>query len=1010
MRLTPPKKGPKCKSCPLFKKGIIVQDRYRLSAFQGLALVGEIPGKEEVKQHTVFVGPTGRTTDNILRMMNVDPSSVFITNCIRCGLPNGMKPEEKEAEAAMECCKPLVMENLKAVKPKTVIMMGAVPLRALTDLVGINKYRGCVFEDDHPWHTTCTFHPASVLRRKAPQQNFDLIYYDLKKAWELSQGLVEIWEPDIKDSTDADALIEFLIDVRDRELPLAMDVETTDDIKGRIDAYTAQLETIGLAAMRFDGDWSTATGDEKPECWSIPWPGAYPKFYDPDQAAIIVELIKEICRNPKQRVIFHNKLFDVPVLERFLEMDILAIRDDTLLLHHALYPKTAHTLQQVASQFLAIRPWKDNFKEFEQIAFWRQKQVYVSWEKAEDEEEAEMLMKRSWDLSQDRFEELLKYNASDAGGTLDIFTPMLFEARQDGVLDVYERDRQLVDRTMAWTEDGIGIDLAKRRQLDKEYTERLIQKEADLRELSTLDPYSKLEPEIHKAEAEVNRWYDKARELGRIATLLKKGEDAWKDRTAYIEKKRELVEELKPDILDSFDYPEDLAKAEAQLARAERDQSDIEAARYGLERYGEGAEQTYRAGVPSAREKAATAREELHRLRKTPTKDTFNPNSGDHIRLIVMRRGIVPTKVTLKAKLPSVSKDSLWPHQDDEFVGQLFAWREDFKLHSTYIKNLHKKLGPDGRLHPQYKLSSTPSGRFGMTPAANTWPYSMREMMIPSEGCVIIGADYNALELRVVSLLSGEPEWIKIFQNEGDLHETMAARYFPDEFPKVNKLWHAFKGTEKEKDKKYPRRKELRDRGKNITFGDIYLAGAETLYEQVRSKRPEIKTKAQHAQLRREVAAMQRVLRGATPHRLKWAVMQESLVGDVGYLHTTKWVDAWNDQEHGGRMRKWPIRPDPNECANHPIQGMAADIINASTERLISRLKERKIYRDGAWIILQVHDAWYLEVEEQYADEVRAMLQEAMECRIEYTSPVTGETNWMRFTAEASIGSNVAEV
>lgn len=1014
MSLILPKAGPECKSCPLFKKGIVVQDRYSPQHFEGLALVGQIPGRDEVRQHTVFIGPTGKTTDSTLRMFNADPGSVYFTNCIKCGLPNGAMPEEKEAEKAMECCQPLVLENLRRVGPKAVCLLGAIPLRALTSLQGITKYRGCILETEDPWYLTSTFHPASVLRRKAPQQNFDIIYYDLKKAWELSRGLVEPWEPDIRDSSDEKALIEFLRDVHKRRLPLAVDVETTDDVAGRIDAYTARLETVGIAAMRTQADWSEAKGDERTEAWSIPWPGAYPKFYSPKGAKTIVTLLKKIFSDPKQHLIFHNKLFDVPVLERFFEMEIDAIRDDTLLLHHAVYPKTSHTLQQVASQFLVIHPWKDNFKEFEQIAYWRERQVYLEWEKTEDDEEMDSLQKRAWDLSHDRFEELLKYNASDAAATLDIYTVLIHEARTDGLLDVYERDRRLVDRTMAWTEDGIGIDLVKRQKLDREYSKRIDEKEAELRELCTLEPFAELAPRIKAAEDEVNSWYERARELGRIATLLRKGPDHWKSRAPYIAKQTAKLEAIEdqPELFEGGEEARLKAtqKLRAGIARAERDMRDMEQAEEALERHGDDAEQVASSTVPKARAKAKEARKKLQELRKTPTKETFNPRSGDHIRLIVMRRGVIPTKVTKKAHLPSVSKDSLWPRMDDEFVAKLFDWREDYKLWSTYIKNLHKKLGPDGRLHPQYKLASTPSGRFGMTPAANTWPYSMREMMVASPGCKIVGADYNALELRVVSLLSGEPEWIRVFSEEGDLHEIMAARYFPDEFPQVNKKWHAFKGTEKEKDEAFPRRKELRGRGKNVTFGDIYLAGAQTLYEQIRSKMPDVKTKEQHEKLRREVMAMQRVLRASTPCRMKWANSQSQIAKECGYLNTTRWIDTVTEEGQGGRIRKWPIKEDPNENANHPIQGMAADIINASTERLVARLEEEGIYRNGAWIILQVHDAWYVEAEEQYAELVKGILEETMYCEITYTSPVTGEPNTMHFTAEAKIGDSVAEV
>jgi uracil-DNA glycosylase family 4 len=964
-----------------------------------LSLVGEIPGFEEVRQHTVFIGPTGKLADTLLRIASIDPSTVHFTNCIRCGLPRGAKPEEQVAIKAAECCKPLVLHNLREVEPKSVCLLGAVPLKALVGLTGITKYRGCLLEHEDSWDLTSSFHPASTFprkMRKAPQQHLDLIYYDLKKAWGLSQGLVKHWKPNIFDSKDVKGLLRFLSQIRKHRIPVALDVETTDDIRGRIDAWSARLETIGVAAR---------IGEEY-LAWSIPWPQAYPNYYPVRSGNQIVKALDQLLADPKQTLVFHNKLFDVPVLERHFNRPIDALCEDTLILHHAVYPKTPHNLQQVASQYLAIPPWKDNFKEFEQISFWRQKQVYMEWEGTEDQDEQDDLAKRSWDLNQDLFEELLHYNASDAAATIEIYEIMCQEAKHDGLWDVYERDRRLVHYTLDWTEDGIGIDREKRRELEAEYSKRLDEMEIDLRKLSTLPASVELEPQILEAQTECQAWYEKARELKRAATLLQRGPDTWRDAESYIEKnERKLSEESDPNKVSRI--KRGLVSARAALA-------DINVARKAV---ADGlTEADLLMQSAEARKMGQRSQANLRKLRQKPAADTFNPRSTHHIREIVIRRGVIPTKVTKKTKLPSVSRDSLWPHQDDEFVGQLFKWRDDYKLYSTYIKNLEKKLGPDGRLHPVYKLHSTPSGRFGMSPAANTWPHSMRQMMIASEGCKIVGADYNALELRVVALLSGEPEWIEIFGGDGKLHERMSARYFPDEFPQINEQWLAYEGTEEEKNKAFPRRKELRKRAKNVTFGDIYLASAETLYEQIRTKMPEIRTKEQHEQLKREVAAMQRVLRAATPTRMKWAYMQSDIAKQARCLKTARWMDPTIKEEQGGRIRKWTIQPDPNECANHGVQGMAGDIFNASARRLVEALQAEDLYRTHVWIILPVHDAWYLEVDDishkngTLPEYVAKLLEKCMYTEISYKSPVTGATNTMRFTAEAKIGNTIAEV
>jgi len=979
--------------------------------YSGLSLVGEMPGRNEVKQLRPFVGASGWVLKTVWDLLGVNSGQIHVTNCIRCGLPGGAKLPEEKGKFAAECCRPLLIENLNRIGAKVVCAVGAVPWAALSGMTGIDKFRGTVLEpvEGEPWLLTSTIHPAGLLRTEARKIMYDLLYADLKKAYDLAGGQVELWVPDVRDASDSSALINFLDKVLVNGYPMSADVETTDDILGRIDGWTARLLTIGVASTVTD--WSE--GSTEPQAWSIPWKPAFQEYYSDRSWKELTGLMMRILDNPKQHVIFHNKSFDVPVLQRHLKINIDAIRDDTLLMHHAGYPKLPHKLQQVASQFFAVEPWKDNFKVSDE-KFWKfQSKLEVDWDRetADPEEDSEELSKRVWELEQDNFAELLWYNAADAAVTEKLYHILRKDLKEMGLLEVYRRDRKLSDYTLDWTEDGIGIDLEQRAVLDRKYSTELAEMEAKLRELSRLPLLAEVQPKISELVDKVNGLLDDRRQLSRVITLIDKGVRNLKDRHKFIEKKGEELKQLQQDKAPA----KKIAKARTTLARAIRDQEDIDLAR----KYSEEGKDGFDLNKIRDDQKIETDlyRDQLTQARKQLTKETFNPRSGAHVLEVVLRRGMTPTKVTKKKNI-SVSRDSLWPLRSDEFIDLLFSWRKSQKLHSTYIVNLRNKLGPDRRLHPVWKIYSTPTGRFGTTPAVQNWPKSMRSLMIASPGHKIVGADYAALELRIAALLSDEPEWVDAFLNNKDLHEILAARYFP-EFAKLNEDWHNFAGDKNAKDAKFPRRSELRNRGKNITFGDIYLAGAETLYDQVREKRPDIQTREEHDQLRREVAAMQRVLRAATPNRLRWAELQLREADQNAALRTAVWPQSWNGviEEQGGRERRWPMgNPSPNECANFPIQGMAADIMNAATIRLIDMLREKDLYRNGIWIIMQVHDALYLEVADEYQgskylpDLAAKYLEESMYCEIEYQSPVTGRTNTMKFPAEAKVGSCVKEV
>ena len=995
------KQGPECYRCPLVHQGVAVEDRLPTAEFCGLSIVGEMPGKLEVLKRLPLMGPTGGIIRGIAAGIGMDMETVHVTNCIRCGLPGGAKLTDAEGLLAADCCRPLVNNNLKTMGTTTALCIGSIPWASLANLKGIDKYRGTVLPGDEfePWNLTCTLHPAGLLHVSSRAVLAELVYADIRKAWHLATGVVTMWAPEIRDSSDVDALVTWLEEVSANKTPIACDVETDGIHPFEHDLEPCNLLTAAFATMDKD--------TQVPVAYSIPYPKAYPDFYDPQQWMRIDNAIRNLFKDREQPIVFHNKRFDVPVLERHWDSYIDAIKEDTLLLHHAVCPKLPHKLQQVTSQFLAVEPWKDQYKDTESNIFSERADAIDDWEDLSEEEQEEALTQIR-DLDNTSFSELLWYNACDAAATIHIYHLLMAEAQEDNVLDVYMRDRELDDETLQWTLNGIGIDLDQRAKLEVEYDARIDAKISEMRSTCLLptdkDMAKRIDPILQdRAETDV-----KARRLGRVSTLMKKFEDGG----SLPKSKEDLIAKLESQ-RDKHEG-DALKRLEIKIKKAYQDQGDIDLATSLLE--GGQLSDNIKAESESLKTLLKQQLAIVKNIQKMPTQEGFKPGSANHVREILMLRGLSPTKVCAKAKdkdgnrLLSVSKDSMWDLRDDIFVGTLFDWRTDAKLQSTYIRKLEYRLGKDGRLHPNWRLPATPSGRFGTQPAVQNFPHAMKYLMVPSEGCVLVGADYAALELRIAALLGDEPAWIKTFLANGDLHSLMAHKYFSQEYPDLDAMWQATEGDEKAKDKAVPRRKELRGRGKNITFGDIYLAGAETLYYQVREKMPDIKTPEQHMALRREVARNQAVLRAATPNRVEYAAISQRFATENNYLTSPFWVDQYGNKR-GGRCRKWPLGdPSPNETANHPIQSMAADIMNSATMRLVNWLQTEGIYCNGAWIILQIHDALYLEVEKQYAELVKEFLERALYTEIEYRSPVTNRVNLMKFTADAKIGMSVAEV
>ena len=61
-----------------------------------LLLIGEGPGEQEDLQGEPFVGPAGKLLDDMLKMIDLDRSKVYIANMVKCRPPKNRDPLPEE--------------------------------------------------------------------------------------------------------------------------------------------------------------------------------------------------------------------------------------------------------------------------------------------------------------------------------------------------------------------------------------------------------------------------------------------------------------------------------------------------------------------------------------------------------------------------------------------------------------------------------------------------------------------------------------------------------------------------------------------------------------------------------------------------------------------------------------------------------------------------------------------------------------------------------------------------
>ena len=126
-----------------------------------IMLIGEGPGEQEDLQGLPFVGPAGKLLDDMLEMIYLDRTKVYIANIVKCRPPQNRDPQPAESEA----CMPWLREQFRLLKPKIVVCLGRIAAqRMIRQDFSVTREHGQIIEKGGILFMG-TFHPAALLRQ-----------------------------------------------------------------------------------------------------------------------------------------------------------------------------------------------------------------------------------------------------------------------------------------------------------------------------------------------------------------------------------------------------------------------------------------------------------------------------------------------------------------------------------------------------------------------------------------------------------------------------------------------------------------------------------------------------------------------------------------------------------------------------------------------------------------------------------------------------------------------------
>jgi uracil-DNA glycosylase len=170
----------KNKVCPELAEGATQLVFADGNADADLVFIGEAPGKNEDLQGKPFVGAAGKFLDEMLAMIGLKRSDIYITNIVKYRPPNNRDPYPEEKSAFL----PYLESQLEVIQPKLVVTLGRHSLNCFLPDLQISACHGQPKRFKDRVYLPL-FHPAAALYNSAMRQtlidDFALIPAILKK-------------------------------------------------------------------------------------------------------------------------------------------------------------------------------------------------------------------------------------------------------------------------------------------------------------------------------------------------------------------------------------------------------------------------------------------------------------------------------------------------------------------------------------------------------------------------------------------------------------------------------------------------------------------------------------------------------------------------------------------------------------------------------------------------------------------------------------------------------------
>jgi uracil-DNA glycosylase family 4 len=309
-----------------------------------IAIIGEAPSESDSKMKMPFVGGAGKLLWDTLRPLELTRKDFYVTNVCKKQVTfssqvDAKNPIKKVEIAHWEGLLDWELDNLPNLQ--YVLALGNFALHALTGELGINKWRGSVFDckvgrSGRVVKVICTNNPGHIMRSLAmePMYRFDIAKLRRVLDGKFKKHVVTARiNPTIREAN------EFLDELDRDDAPIALDIEVIAN----------ETACIGFANNAYTG-------------MCINFRDAKTNRFSLEEERILRDRIQQFLHNRKNKFIAQNGSFDMGWLMYKDRIHVQPIWFDTLLAHHTLYPRMPHNLGYLTAQYTDHPYYKDEGK------------------------------------------------------------------------------------------------------------------------------------------------------------------------------------------------------------------------------------------------------------------------------------------------------------------------------------------------------------------------------------------------------------------------------------------------------------------------------------------------------------------------------------------------------------------------------------------------------------------------------------------------------------------------